>query len=51
MRKIINLKIFIIIAFVAVLITSCASEKRIKKKKCKECPTFSYILKVKNDRA
>ncbi|MFZ4400493.1 MAG: hypothetical protein ACOYO1_10700 [Bacteroidales bacterium] len=51
MRKIINLKIFIILAIVVVLITSCASEKRIKKKKCKECPTFSYILKVKYDRA
>ena len=51
MGKTKNLKIFTIIFLIAVMLTSCVSERHRRKKKCMECPSFSYILINYNERA
>ena len=49
MYKLYKNKLLILFLLTAFLV-SCSSVKHRKKKKCNDCPTFSYHLNIKNDR-
>lgn len=43
-------KILIFFALAVFLFFSCSTTKHRKKKKCNDCPSFSYNIQTENDR-